>query len=218
MEPAQHPIPTQPPAPAAPAPAGLGTLNDKPCFTLTAASKVSQGRLKLIIQDKPRKWLWGSAQLNPTEFAAWGFMMSSSPFLPSHGKVRSSPILNIKQEFNDVFKRGVSRAARGKVPSQLCAHPRAQPDRRDNQGHILTAQPSEEEHQPLAQPPGGPRGPKPISEAEVTFPAVSGSIKSKTHPRPKHPSLGVKTYFSSDWKWHIFLCRPNSWQAFKSPS
>lgn len=165
VEPAQHPIPAQPPALAAPALAGLGTPNDKPCFALRAASKVSQGRLKLVIQHKPRKRLRGSAQLNPTEFAAWGFMVSSSPFLPSHGKVRSSPILNIKQEISDVFNRSASRAAWGKVPSQPWVHLRAQPDRRDEQGHIMTAQMSEEEHQPLAQPPGGPRGPNPISEA-----------------------------------------------------
>lgn len=166
VEPAQHPIPTQPPAPAAPAPVGLDTLNDKLCFTLRAASKVSQGQLKLIIQHKPRKQLWGSAQLNPAEFAAWGFTKSSSPFFfPSHGKVRSSPILNTKQETNDVFNRNVSRAAWGKVPSQPWVHLRAQPDRRDNQRHVLTSQPSEEEHQPLAQPPSGQRGPNSLSEA-----------------------------------------------------
>ena len=140
VQPAQHPIPPQPPAPA-----GLGTLQDG------AASKVSQGRLGVIIQDKPRKQLWGSARLNPSEFAAWGFRVSSSPVLPSHGKVRSSLLLNIRQDISDVFNRSVSRAAPGKVPSQPWVHAQAQPDRRDNQGHSRTAQLSEEEHRPLAQ-------------------------------------------------------------------
>lgn len=66
--------------------------------------------------------------------------------LPSHGKVRSSPILNSKQEIHDVFDR-TSRAAWGVIPS----HPWAQSHRRDEQEHVLTAQPSEEERHPLAQ-------------------------------------------------------------------
>lgn len=150
MEPAQHPIPTQPPALAAPAPTGLGTLNDKPCLTLRAASKVNQGQLKLIIQHKPRERLSGSAQPNPTEIFCLG-IYGELFSLPTGRSVRSSPILNIKQEINDVFNISANRAVWGKVPFQPWVHPQAQPDRRDNQGHNATAQLSEEEHQPLAQ-------------------------------------------------------------------
>lgn len=36
--------------------------------------------------------------------------------LPSHGKVRSSPLLNLEQEINDGFKRRINRVGEGPIP------------------------------------------------------------------------------------------------------
>lgn len=68
----------------------LGTLNDKPCFTLRAAPKVSQGRLKLIIQHKPGKQLWGSESNQICCLEIHGELLSLPPF-PREGQIQPHP-------------------------------------------------------------------------------------------------------------------------------
>lgn len=85
----------QSPAPAAPAPVGLGTLNDKP--VLPSEQQPRSAKVNKSSSIPAQEAALGSAQLNQTKSAACGFTESSSPFLHPPEKARSSPILNTKR-------------------------------------------------------------------------------------------------------------------------
>lgn len=99
------------------------------------------------------------------------------------------------------FKRSMNRVGEG--PTPILGPSQGQPDRRDNQGGVPTAQPPEEEHQPLAQLQEVHKVQTSPQECKNTLPAGSSSTECKPHPKP--PSFGVKVRFRSDWKQPNFL-------------